>query len=151
MLFHKEDIYFDFIAKDRNELFEKMAKIFIQKGYIKQGYLESLKTREDKYPTGLAFNGYNIAIPHTSYELINSQRIVFIKLKEAIKFIEMGTTNVELDVKLVLMLLIQKGDEQVGVLLNLMQLFSDEKCYEKLEQSNSVDEVYEILVNKYSK
>lgn len=151
MLFNKEEIYLDVEAKDRNDLFEKMAKIFKEKGYIKDEYLQSLKEREDNYPTGLAFDGYSVAIPHTSYNYINEQNIIFVRLKNPIIFKEMGTTDVEIEVKVVLMLLITKGTEQVTVLLNLMGILGDKNCYEVLEKSNDKTEIYDMLVKKYNK
>ena len=82
MLFNKEDIYFNVEAENREDLIRKMSKIFKEQGYIKDGYEESLIEREKNYPTGLNFEKYFVAIPHTTYSLINSQRIVFVRLKK---------------------------------------------------------------------
>lgn len=63
----------------------------------------------------------------------------------------MGTNEKQLKVKVVLFLLIKKGEEQVTVLLNLMKILGDEDCYNTLEKSEDKEEVYNILVNKYGK
>lgn len=151
MLFNKEDIYFNVEAENREDLIRKMSKIFKEQGYIKDGYEESLIEREKNYPTGLNFEKYFVAIPHTTYSLINSQRIAFVRLKNEVEFGEMGTNEKQLKVKVVLFLLIKKGEEQVTVLLNLMKILGDEDCYNTLEKSEDKEEVYNILVNKYGK
>ena len=46
----------------------------------------------------------------------------------------MGTNEKQLKVKVVLFLLIKKGEEQVTVLLNLMKILGDEDCYNTLEK-----------------
>lgn len=149
MLFHKEDIFFNIHADNREDLINKMSEIFFNRGYIKPEYRQSLIKREKEYPTGLIFNEYNVAIPHTTYSLINEQRIVFVRLDNTVKFGEMGTNEKQLDVSVVLFLLIKKGEEQVTVLLNLMNILGDSDCYNILKNSKSIDEVYNILVNKY--
>lgn len=149
MLFHKEDMFFNVDAENREDLIKKMSKIFLERGYIKNEYCESLIKREEEYPTGLTFNNYNVAIPHTTYSLINEQRIAFVRLNDYVEFGEMGTNDKQLKVKVVLFLLIMKGEEQVTVLQNLMNVFKDSGCYEILENSENIDEVYNILVNRY--
>lgn len=149
MLFHKEDIFFNIHADNREDLINKMSEEFLNRGYIKPEYRQSLIEREKEYPTGLTFNEYNVAIPHTTYSLINEQRIVFVRLDNTVKFGEMGTNEKQLDVSVVLFLLIKKGEEQVTVLLNLMNILGDSECYNILKNSESIDEVYNILVNKY--
>lgn len=151
MLFNKEDIFLGIFAKDREDLINKMSSIFLERGYVQEEYRNSLIKREREYPTGLSFNEYNVAIPHTTYSLINEQRIVFVRLNNYVEFGEMGTNEKQLKVKVLLFLLIKKGEEQVSVLLNLMNVLADKSCYSILENSENIDEIYNILVNKYGK
>lgn len=148
-MFSKNDIYLDVQAKDYKELFKIMNDIFLKKGYVKNGYLESILEREKNYPTGLMFEKHNVAIPHTNYQFINEQKIVFIRLKDKIKFGEMSSNSGKIDVKLVFMLLIKKGEEQVNVLVNLIDILEDYENYIFLEKSKNVDEIYNLLVSKY--
>lgn len=144
-MFKKENIYLDLEVKNTQELFEKMNSIFLEKGYVKQGYLESLLKREKEYPTGLMFENYNVAIPHTDYSLINEQNIVFVRLKNKIKFGEMGTLDNSLDVKVVMFLLIKIGENQVDVLLRLMKFFESYENYKLLETSNDKELILKTL------
>lgn len=148
-MFSKDDIYLDVEAKDHKDLFTKMNKIFLEKGYVKEGYLESILEREKDYPTGLMFEKHNVAIPHTLYQYVNEQKIVFVRLKDEIKFGEMSASTGEIEVKLVFMLLISKGEEQVTILLNLIELLENYENYLFLEKSNDIEEIYNLLVKKY--
>lgn len=73
---------------------------------------------------------------------------MFIRLVNPINFIEMGSTDIKLDVKVVVMLLIKRGDKQVDLLLKLMKLFEDENNYNFLETQKDVNKIYEFLNNK---
>lgn len=148
-MFDIENIYLDVSVKNTKELFEKMNKIFLDKAYVKEGYLESLIKREENYPTGLQFNGYQVAIPHTDPKFINEEKIVFVRLKEDIKFGEMGSDSGYVDVKVVLMLLINKGEKQVDILLNLMKLFENKDNYLLLEKSENKEEILNLLIQKF--
>lgn len=148
-MFDIENIYLDVSVKNTKELFEKMNEIFLDKAYVKEGYLESLIKREENYPTGLQFNGYQVAIPHTDPKFINEEKIVFVRLKEDIKFGEMGSDSGYVDVKVVLMLLINKGEKQVDILLNLMKLFENKDNYLLLEKSENKEEILNLLIQKF--
>lgn len=145
-MFKKENIYLDLEVKNTQELFEKMNSIFLEKGYVKQGYLESLLKREKEYPTGLMFENYNVAIPHTDYSLINEQNIVFVRLKNEIIFNEIISGG-EILVKLVVMLLVKDGHNQTDMLLNLMSILENENNYNIIMNAKNEEEIKKILEN----
>ena len=47
------------------EVFARLEGELAPRGYIAEGWLNAVRTREDAYPTGLAMPAANIAIPHT--------------------------------------------------------------------------------------
>ena len=63
-LFTPELVFFDFEAKDRFEFFNKMSEILVEKGYVKDTWLDAILTREKNYPTGLQFEHIAVALPH---------------------------------------------------------------------------------------
>ena len=63
--FKKENIFLNFDANDRKDFLSKISKILFEKKYVKEGFNDSIIEREEKYPTGLDFGEYKIAIPHT--------------------------------------------------------------------------------------
>ncbi|WP_156286244.1 PTS sugar transporter subunit IIA [Oceanivirga salmonicida] len=144
-MFERDNIYLDFEIKNKKELFEKMTTIFEEKNYIKNGYLESILNREKNYPTGLSFGEYNIAIPHTYYEFVKEEKIIFIRLKNPIDFVEMGTENNELKVKVIVMLLVNRGENQAEILSYLMDKLGNKENYDILEKTNDKNMIYKIL------
>lgn len=143
-----QNIYLDIDVPNYEKLFIKMNEIFLKRDYVNNQYLDMILKREKNYPTGLNFGKYCISIPHTYPECIKEEKIVFIRLVNPINFIEMGSTDIKLDVKVVVMLLIKRGDKQVDLLLKLMKLFEDENNYNFLETQKDVNKIYEFLNNK---
>lgn len=145
MLKDLNDIFLEIDVKDYYELFEKMNEIFLKKNFVKKNFLNSLIEREKKYPTGLNFEKYAVAIPHTNYDFVNSERIIFVRLKNEIDFIEMGTEDNLLKIKVVLILLIKDGKKQADILLKLMNLLASEQVYNILSKSNNKKQIFELL------
>lgn len=143
----KEDLIFlDFEAKDKLDLIEKMATYAKEKGYVKETFLEAILKREEVYPTGLRGENLTIAIPHTDAVHVNEPGIFFTRVKDTVKFKEMGLGVNDVDVKLVFMLLIKEPKAQVSMLSNLMGLFAKEEEVNILTNSNDKDEIFETLV-----
>ena len=55
-------------ATDRDDALKQLANLMLEKGYVKEGYYESVITREKEYPTGLDLGGNNIALPHAKLQ-----------------------------------------------------------------------------------
>lgn len=147
-LFDIKNIYLDLEFKNKIELFKYMSDIFLKKGYVNENYLNALIEREKKYPTGLSFPTFNIAIPHTSPEFIKKQNIIIIRLKTPILFRDMGLDENDLEVKMIFMLLINKGDEQVTILMNLMHLLEKGNIYKDMIDASDEEEMYKLIINK---
>lgn len=147
-LFDIKNIYLDLEFKNKIELFKYMSDIFLKKGYVNENYLNALIEREKKYPTGLSFPTFNIAIPHTSPEFINKQNIIIIRLKTPILFRDMGLDENDLEVKMIFMLLINKGEEQVTILMNLMHLLEKGNIYKDMIDASDEEEMYKLIINK---
>ena len=64
-LFAPELVFFDWECATPDEVFARLEGELAPRGYIADGWLDAVRTREDAYPTGLAMPAANIAIPHT--------------------------------------------------------------------------------------
>ena len=83
-LFKTDLVFFDFEARDRFELFEKLGAVLKEKGYIADTWLEAIEARERDYPTGLAFENISVAIPHVDPEHLIKPYIAIVKPKEPV-------------------------------------------------------------------
>ena len=64
-LFTPELVFFDWECASPDEVFALLEDELAPRGYIAEGWLDAVHTREGAYPTGLAMPAANIAIPHT--------------------------------------------------------------------------------------
>ncbi len=146
-LIKEELIFLDYEASDKKDLITKMGIYAQSKGYVKESFLEAILKREDLYPTGLRGENLAIAIPHTDAIHINEPAVFFTRLKNTVKFKEMGIGVDDIDVQLVFMLLIKTPEDQVDMLSNLMGLFAKPDMAEILKNSTDKEEIYNTLVS----
>lgn len=143
---HKELIQLDWEVKDQNEFFDRMAAKLHELGYVKETYAQALKTREANYPTALAVEPFPVAIPHAEREHIITPFIAPTRLKNPVKWCEMGTDDVYHDVRFIFMLGFLGGDEHIELLQILVENFQKPELMDKLTAASTVDEYYDIVV-----
>lgn len=145
-LVSEELIFLDFEASDKQDLITKMSTYAKERGYVKDTFLNAILERESVFPTGLRGENLTIAIPHTDAIHVDKPGIFFTRLKDTVKFKEMGLGIDDVDVKLVFMLLIKNPKEQVSMLSNLMGIFAQEDKVDVLTNSKDKEEIYKTLV-----
>ena len=128
-LVQKELTLLDVSCKNQDDLFEFIAKLTFELGYTNSSYLEAIKEREKKFPTGLPILPYSIAIPHTFAEHIKKNGIGIIRLNEPVEFIQMGSEDTKLSCKYIFPIFLD-GKLQVEALSSLMQLFQEKRDIE---------------------
>lgn len=143
--FNKKNIYLD--VKGYN-FFEVLTNIFPdlkEKQYVEETFFESVLERERNFPTGLEFPEYNIAIPHTDPEHVKTNSIILIKSKNPIEFNDMGTNSKVLKTNIILLLLINKAEDQVKVLSGIIKKFADSSIYYKILEENNEEKIYNLI------
>lgn len=126
-LFTPELMFFDFEASDRVDFFTKMSQILMDKGYVKESWLDAIMTREKNYPTGLAFEHISVALPHVDPEHLVKPYIAVIKPKEPVIFEGMAGIGGDIPAELIVNLgLLAHAEGQVAVLQALMGVFMEE-------------------------
>lgn len=126
-LFKPELVLLDFEADDRADLFKKLGTRLDSLGYIKDTWFDAIMDREAKYPTGLACQAINVAIPHVDPEHIAKPYIAVIKPKAPVVFDAMAGMGDPVPAELIVNLgLLAHAEGQVAVLQALMGVFMDE-------------------------
>ena len=144
MLF-RELVQLDWEAADQTEVFERMADILFKNGFVKDTYLESLKAREENYPTALPIKPYPVAIPHTDINHILRPFIAPIRLKKAVEWREMANNDEIHQVRFIFMLGFLKSEEHIDLLQILVENFQDEDLMERLNHAGSAEEYFEAV------
>lgn len=132
------------------ELFEKVGLALKDLGFVNDGYINGIKERESKFPTGLITPYLNIALPHSDTQYIENPFIYVVRLDEPVSVKQMGD-NQEMEVKHLFFLGIKEPSKQVGLLSMLMSLFQDEKFVTEFKNTNTTKEVYQLLLNNFTK
>lgn len=109
---------------DRWEAIDELASLLLEKGYVRDTYLERVKEREREFPTGLPTEPVGVAIPHAEVEHCIKPAIAVAILANPISWIEMATNDSVLDVQVVLALAITEPDRQVKFLQRAMDFFT---------------------------
>src|SRR5699024_4402880 len=110
---------------------EKLADELFSAGKVRETFKEAVLAREKEYPTGLPLGNYNIAMPHTFAQHVVEPAIAVAKLETPVIFTEMGTTDTELPVSLIMMMAVSEPKEQVGLLKKILQVFSDSEVLQE--------------------
>lgn len=138
------------IQGEQREYFQKIYQKLKQLNYIEGDYLNAIIEREKEYPTGLQTPFFNVAIPHTEPQFIKKPFIYMIKLKTPIAFGQMGTTDTLIDVDCTFVLGMEKGADQLVILQNLMDMFSNEEVMNNIRMANEEQGFYQIVSNFFN-
>ena len=140
----------EYSLKNNTEALETTAQLLYEKDLVKDSYLNAIMEREKSFPTGLEFENYGIAIPHTDSEHVNSEAMVINILKNPVKFEQMAAEGLYTDVNIIVMLAIKNKENQVPYLQALIDIFQDkEKVNTLLECENN--DIIEETFKKYLK
>lgn len=135
--------------KNNKEVLSSLADYLIEEKMVKPSFKNAVLEREDSYPTGLQFDGYGIALPHTDSEHVIKSQIAIMTLEKPVKFIEMASTDKEIDVKTIFMLALKDSNQHIKILQKVMELLQDKEAMSKIESfddsKESVDKLIKLL------
>lgn len=132
---------------NQKELFQHIGEDLHNKQYVTEGYLKGITERETKFPTGLATQYLNIALPHSDPEFIKKPFIYIVRNTKPIQMLQMGD-NAELECNYFFFLGINDPSNQVGLLAKMMELFMDEQFVETFKTIDNDQDMYELIKNK---
>lgn len=131
---------------DRAELFQQLSDIYMEKGYVGEGFHAFLSERENNYPTGLELESYTVAIPHGDPEHIKESFISVVTLERPIKMSKMEDSDVEIDVDLFFVLGLADGTQHLEILRKIVGLIQQKAFVTKLKQAASPHEVLAEII-----
>lgn len=133
-------------AVDSTDVIERLGSILSLSGYVKQGFIEATLAREATMPTGLPLGGeVNAAIPHVDIEYVSRPALALATLDSAVTFRNMVDPDIEVPVRLVIMLALDQPKSQIEVLQQVADILQNPRIVDRLMVASSVDEVCTIL------
>lgn len=146
-LFREELVNLNNNATDKKVFFDNAYTKLFEQGYVKDSFEKAITKREDKYPTGLALENINIAIPHTDTEHIKEPFVYINRLNKELEFNQMGNEDEVVSVEEVWILGIKDGSKQVNLLAYIMDIFNNPEFIDKYHNSVTSEEVIDLLKN----
>ena len=141
----KELVWLDIDYSSKENLFQEVGKKLYEMGYVKDSFANALSEREKNFPTGLATEPFQVAIPHTDSIHVEKEAIACIRLLNPIKFRDVGDDENEVDAEFVFVLCVLEPEKQVDILKALVDTLSNEEIMRSIKTSENPDKVYEIL------
>lgn len=145
--FKKELANLSLVADNQEHFFHIISNDLQAKGYVEKTFGKAIIEREKNYPTGLQLDHFAIAIPHTDINHIRQPFVAIYRLTKPINFYQMGTDDVIVPVKDILVLGINEPKKQVGLLSNLMQCFAKNGFVEQYKDASSAGTIIELIKN----
>ena len=138
----------DLEAETWEDVMKSLGQKLIDEGYTKESYIDALLTREKDFPTGLDIDGLGVAIPHTDVSHVNKAGIAIGVLKKPVTFIQMGSDDEEVGVKLVFMLAVTDPNAHIDELQRIIEIIQDKDVLEKLFTVTDKDTIIEVIKEK---
>ena len=142
----KELIWLDVDFQSKEELFREVGRRFGELGYVKSSFSDALAERESKFPTGLATEPFQVAIPHTDPEHVVKEAVSCIRLVNPVKFQDVGDEEIEINAEFIFVLCILEPEKQIDVLKSLVEALSNEEIMNGIKSAKTPDEVYDLLI-----
>ena len=142
----KDLLIVDSVSQSKQEVLLELANLLEKKEYITNAinFLDDVYLRESEGITGI---GNGIAIPHGKSKAVKKTTVAIAVLKNEINW----ETLDEKGVKVVILFAVQDTDATTTHILLLQQvaiLLANDNFLDSLKEVSSVDQLYEIFVNK---
>lgn len=135
-------------ADSCQDVFRKLGGALMEKGYVKETYVDALTAREKEFPTGLDIGGIGVAIPHTDASHVNKAGVAIAVLKKPVTFIHMATDDQEVAVSLIFMLAVVDPNAHLEELQKILGIIQDTGVLDKLLKAKNAEKLIEIIKEK---
>ncbi|ABR32434.1 MULTISPECIES: PTS sugar transporter subunit IIA [Clostridium] len=134
----KEGIVLNVASESKDKAIERVGKLLINGGYVKDNYIEGMKAREEEVTT---YMGNGVAIPHGMNEYkkeILETGIVIAQYPNGVDFGEGNTAYIVIGIA-------GKGDEHMEILSKIALTIQYEENVERLRKAKTPEEIMEII------
>ena len=145
-LFPQEVMHFSLAVEDGEAAIARMAQRLGQLGYVRDGYLQAVLTREANMPTGLPTeNNFAVAVPHADPVHVERPVISFANLAAPVAFQNMEEPDQFLPVRVIFMLALDGQEHQIGALQLVAKLLQNPAMLEDLANVQTPEQVIALL------
>ncbi|QCH26600.1 Mannitol-specific phosphotransferase enzyme IIA [Clostridium tyrobutyricum] len=134
----EKNIVLNVPSESKDEAIERVGKLLVKNGYVKENYIEGMKAREEEVTT---YMGNGVAIPHGMNEYkkqILKTGIVIAQYPGGVDFGEENTAYIVIGIA-------GKGDDHMEILSSIALTVQYEENVEKLRNAKTEQEIIEII------
>lgn len=135
-------------AKSYEDVMRQVGGALVQEGYARDSYIEALIAREKEFPTGLDVDGMGVAIPHTDVSHVKKAGIAIGVLNRPVTFVQMGTDDETVGVRLVFMLAVVNPNEHIDQLQRIIDIIQDKGVLGRLLKVRDAEQIIRIVKEK---
>lgn len=135
----------------KEEFFQRVGSDLKSRGKVKEGFLEAIASREETYPTGLDTGEIKVAIPHTDYQYANTSQLIIATLAQPVNFSQMDDPDLEIGVKVIILILFDKPEKQIEILEQIMKIVKDQALLKELLGAETPEKVQSLLLGQRKK
>lgn len=146
VLFDQQDIFINKSFKDVNSYYEFICQHLKKENKIDNKYLDSIKNREKKFPTGLKTGKICVAIPHTDYQHSKTTQLVITTLSEPLKFHKMDDPKNFCNVSIIIQILFNTPEKQLILLKDLMRLIQNQTFLQDIKNAETKKQVLNTFI-----
>jgi PTS system galactitol-specific IIA component len=125
-----------------------LAGALLAGGHVRESFAQAAALREKRSPTGLPFAGLAVALPHAEPEHVVSPATAVASLASPVKFRQMGSPQIQLDVRLVVMPAFTAKEQAAAGLSRFIELLQDEALRAELAAAPTPAALYSALVQR---
>lgn len=144
-LLSKDDIFLDKNFGDTDAYYKEICTHLLQEGKIDSNYLNSIETREKKFPTGLNTGKICVAIPHTDYQHSKTTQLVITTLGKPIYFKQMDDPSKSCPVTIIIQILFDSPEKQLILLKELMKMIQNQKFLNKVMDAKDINTIISLF------
>jgi galactitol PTS system EIIA component len=122
-----------------------LARELHRAGRVKDSFEAAAVLRERRSPTGLPFEGGAVALPHAEPEHVVSPALAVATLVKPVKFREMGSPAIQLDVALVVMPALTQKEQAAAGLAKVIEVLQDAPLRAALAGAEGEDAIRALL------
>ncbi|SDJ58455.1 PTS sugar transporter subunit IIA [Salimicrobium halophilum] len=141
----EEVIFQELEASSKEEALRKVAGNLVEQKIVEESFVEAVIEREKEFATGLPTPGLAVAIPHTDAFHVREKAISVAVLKEPVTFIQMGTRDVEVPVKIMFMLAMNEAHSQLELLQKLMAMLQKQEVLEGIVSAETATAIRKMM------
>ena len=132
-------------CSSQTEVFEQVAQKALDLGWVREDFLERIKSREETFPTGIQLMNFGAAIPHTDTECVLEEFVAVITLQDPVVFYSMEDNSMQVKAQIVFVLGLNQPHAQLEMLQSLMGLLQNETVLSELLLATTENELISTI------